>query len=95
MKIRAGLYSAGLDDYITKRELRSRVHVVNGGAREKETVDPSKDPVIVLTKLYLDLVALGKYDLIKLGRCWERVFWLIIVDNVREVRAPLLKCVER
>lgn len=94
MRIRKGaLFTMDLGEFIgEKKQLVSRVHVVNGGAREKEIVDPDKEPIIVLTRLYLDLVTSRKYDLVRLGRCYDKVFWSIIVDNIREVRAPLIKC---
>ena len=86
--IRAALYSMEL---ILRENLMSRVHVRNVNW-SKEFADPSTDPIIVLNRRYLELVKSGRYDLIRLGRCYHEALMRHIVDGAQNTVEIMIKC---
>ena len=88
MDIRAALYTS---DLIPRGELKSRVHVKNMNWT-KEKVDPSTDPVITLTNRYVAMARSGKYDLLKLGRCYHKALMAYITERAQNLVEIMIKC---
>ena len=84
----AALYTL---DLFPRENMESKVHVKNLGWK-KEIADPSTDPVIVLNRRYLELIKSGRYDLIRLGRCYHEALMRHIVDGVQNTVEIMLKC---
>lgn len=88
MNIIAALYTS---DLIPRGELKSRVHVRNMDWT-KEKVDPSTDPVITLTSRYVAMARSGRYDLLKLGRCYHRALMAYITERAQNLVELMIKC---
>ena len=88
--IRAALYTV---DLIPRGELKSRVHVRNMNWK-KEIADPSTDPVIVLTNRYVAMARSGRYDLLKLGRCYHKALMAYITERAQNLVELMVKCYE-
>ena len=87
MDIRAALYKSDL----TPRVLKSIVHVKNMNWT-KEKVDPSTDPVITLTNRYVAMARSGRYDLLKLGRCYDKALMAYITERAQNLVEIMTKC---
>mgnify|MGYP001770688809 FL=1 len=87
MDIRTALYKSDL----TPRVLKSIVHVKNMNWT-KEKADPSTDPVIVLTNRYVAMARSGRYDLLKLGRCYHKALMAYITERAQNLVEIMLRC---
>ena len=87
MDIRTALYKSDLTPHV----LKSRVHVKNMNWT-KEKADPSTDPVITLTSRYVAMVRSGKYDLLKLGKCYHKALMAYITERAQNLVELMIKC---
>ena len=86
--IRAALYTL---DLFPRGNMESKVHVRNV-VWEKDFIDVDKDPLITLNRRYLELVKSGRYDLLKLGKCYHEALMRHIVDGAQNTVEIMIKC---